>query len=33
VLARADGWYQRYLALADASRPMAGPTSTGPESL
>jgi hypothetical protein len=33
VLARADDWYQRYLALADASRPMAGPTSTGPESL
>jgi hypothetical protein len=30
MLARADGWYQRYLALAGASRPMTGPTSTGP---
>jgi hypothetical protein len=33
MLARADDWYQRYLALAHASRPMAGPTSTGPEAL
>jgi hypothetical protein len=31
ALARADVWYQRYLALADASRPLAGPTSAGPE--
>jgi hypothetical protein len=32
LLAQADGWYQRYLALAGASRPMTGPSSGPGES-
>jgi hypothetical protein len=32
VLARADAWYERYLTLADPSRSLTGPTSTGPDS-
>jgi len=31
LLARADDWYRRYLALAEASRSLTGPASTGPD--